>query len=214
MKEEWKIYKITKHHNKQIIYEVSDQGNVKINNRLIDLNTEYKHQGYYRFGRGIPVHRAVAELFVPNPDNKPEVDHINTNTYDNRAVNLRWVTSKENKNNPLTLNHIKTSASSKEHKELLSKIVKNRYKDPEARKVTSEAGKRYYETHEVWNKGLKNCMSENGKQSVSYKMKGAKYMTDGISGDYIKPEYWGEFIDIGWHFKCEKGYDKKIKNKD
>ena len=45
------------------------------------------------------VHRLVALTFVPNPDNKPEVDHINTNKLDNRADNLRWVTSKENSAN-------------------------------------------------------------------------------------------------------------------
>ena len=48
------------------------------------------------------VHRLVAEAFIPNPDKKPEIDHINTNRSDNRVVNLRWVTHFENQNNPIT----------------------------------------------------------------------------------------------------------------
>lgn len=48
------------------------------------------------------IHRLVAIAFIPNPDNKPEVDHINTNVEDNRVANLRWVTSSENKLNPIT----------------------------------------------------------------------------------------------------------------
>lgn len=51
----------------------------------------------------ISVHRLVALYFIPNPDDKPMVDHIDGNKSNNRVDNLRWVTNQENVKNETTL---------------------------------------------------------------------------------------------------------------
>ena len=50
-------------------------------------------------GKGYQVHRLVAQTFIPNPDNKPTVDHINRKRDDNRVINLRWATHREQRDN-------------------------------------------------------------------------------------------------------------------
>lgn len=59
------------------------------------------------------VSRLVGFAFITNDGCKPCIDHINTDKTDNRACNLRWVTYKENTNNPKTMQHITNCASNR-----------------------------------------------------------------------------------------------------
>lgn len=122
MKEIWKDVK-----GYEGLYQVSNLGRVKslIRNKVLSpLNRQHGYQAVQLHGKGgnargfksFSIHRLVAEAFIPNPENKPEVNHINEDKSDNRVENLEWMTHQENsahatrgtrigkanKNNPLT----------------------------------------------------------------------------------------------------------------
>lgn len=79
-------------------YKITKDGKVWSNKSNIFLAIN-KCNGYLTINiknKNSAVHRLVAETFIPNPENKPYVNHINSNKLDNRVENLEWVTQKEN----------------------------------------------------------------------------------------------------------------------
>lgn len=95
------------------MYEVSDQGNVRSMDRMLKnrwgmflkkgqplkpfLTGKFRnYMAVQLSGKQFKVHRLVAEAFIPNPENKPEVNHKDGDTFNNEVSNLEWVTTQEN----------------------------------------------------------------------------------------------------------------------
>jgi hypothetical protein len=92
-------------------YYISNFGRIKYDDILKNPTISNKYEKISILGKQLLVHRLVAEAFISNPENKPQVDHIDTNVLNNNLTNLRWVTPSENVNNELTKKHISDAVS-------------------------------------------------------------------------------------------------------
>lgn len=86
--------------------EVSTHGRMRRVDTGSVLRGSINNRGYHVVGiqhhgkrRYLKVHRLVGQCFIDNPDNRPFVDHIDTNRSNNHASNLRWATPTENQHN-------------------------------------------------------------------------------------------------------------------
>ena len=83
-------------------YHVFEDGRVWSCKRNRFLKGSINSARYLQVGlnnKKIKIHRLVGEAFIPNPENKPQIDHIDRNRTNNHVSNLRWVTRLENSQN-------------------------------------------------------------------------------------------------------------------
>lgn len=102
-------------------YFITDTGKV-IKEEGNEIKPHKTNKGYLRVnlrkdGKSVHklIHRLLAEAFIPNPENKPCIDHIDGNPLNNSLDNLRWCTQKENLNNPIALKRISEKIKGEKH---------------------------------------------------------------------------------------------------
>ena len=223
MEEIWKLLscnnlpKTDKRYRK---YEVSNLGRVKKNGKLM----KFKKDGNYKKAGRIYVHRAVAKLFIPNPDNKPCIDHIDGNRENNRVDNLRWCTYKENMSNPITLQRLK-NIWTKEKREKMSEYFRNNESfkqkmkevmsnDKIREKISKTLIKKYKTTNyrEKVSIGTRKALSKpEVKKKLSENSKKRCWINNNIQELFIEKSKLQQYIENGWikgrkHFsdECKK----------
>jgi len=129
-------------------YYVDTEGNV-YGKRVNKLKPNVNRKGYLRvsFSTEIGqihkvVHRLVAELFIPNPDNLPEVNHIDGDKTNNRVENLEWVSTKDNKRHAMDVlghgfgeTHSQATLTTEQVEEICQ-LIEDKYRTVDIARIT------------------------------------------------------------------------------
>lgn len=95
---DWKILKQNENYSVNVYGEIKNNTTGKIKKPILNKKNGYYYVDLYKNNKRTkyPIYRLVAENFIPNPENKPVVDHKDGNRQNNSINNLRWATYSEN----------------------------------------------------------------------------------------------------------------------
>lgn len=160
MTEVWKFYKETNSRPwGHRIYYVSNYGRVKCNGELYICPI---NKGYY-YLCGIPLHRIVAELFIPGWKKDYEIDHKDRNKLNNMVTNLLVCQDhKQNMNNPLTIQYREIHKSGLPSKSVLQYTKDNKLV---AEYVSTMAA---YKQTKIYQGSIVKCCNQKRKSAGGY----------------------------------------------
>ena len=179
------------------MYQVSNLGNIKSLDRVVELKSKNQFtgfttlrptkgkniskvvntKGYYQialYKNGVMknklLHRLIAEAFLPNPENKPTVNHIDGNKLNDNLDNLEWATSKEQQKHARTILGFNS---------VISKQCRQRQIELHQRKVKRSDGVIFNSIKEA------SMGDENVRRHITEVCKGKRKSTGGYSWEYV-----------------------------
>lgn len=176
------------------LYQVSNLGRVKSLSRYVNgrkplvkplkerILKFWNNRGYLcvrlcpnpKVRKCIGIHRLVAFAFIPNPNDYPEIDHIDGNPSNNNVENLRWVTHRQNELNPITRERISNSRIG-EKNPIYGKRGKEIHNAKAVVRIDQNGEEKYYDSiadaardNNIRQSGISGCLCGKNKTSGGY----------------------------------------------
>lgn len=218
-------------------HQVSDKGRVKrLEHNIVDRNGRHIHLNemvYKAFGNGdgylevginrrrhALLHRLVAQAFLPNPENKPEVNHINGDKSCNTVTNLEWTTRQENNQHFMT--HPAMEHARNRWKENISisltGIAKGPWTEERKARFSAQRIQKFADGYSpIWinNGKVETQIQQGDRVPEGYNLGRLNYLDTyvykGSHSKKINRSQISEYLITGWRLGRGQEIDQKIK---